>query len=57
MILMTIIMIFIIAGALLGLSVFGLASMGTLLVIGFKIGIGLVPFMLGVWLIRRALGI
>ena len=52
----TVAMIFIIAGVVLGLAAFGVASLGTLIAIGFKIGVVLVPCLIGVSLIKWALG-
>jgi len=48
--------LFIMAGVILGLAAFGVASLGTLIAIGFKIGVVLVPCLIGVSLIKWALG-
>ena len=39
----------------MGLAAFGVASLGTLVVLGFKIGVVLIPFMIGVSLIKWAI--
>ena len=47
--------IFVMAGVIVGLAAFGVASLGWLVVIGFKIGAVLIPFMIGVSLIKWAI--
>lgn len=42
-------------GVIMGLAAFGVASIGTLVVLGFKIGAVLIPFMIGVSLIKWAI--
>lgn len=49
-------LMFIIAGVVLGLAAFGFASLGALIAIGFKIGVVLIPLIVGFSLIRWALG-
>lgn len=53
---LTVAFLFIMAGVVLGLAAFGVASLGTLIVIGFKIGVVLVPCIIGVSLIKWAIG-
>ena len=52
---LTVAFIFIMAGVVLGLAAFGVASLGTLVVIGFKIGMVVIPLYLGFSLIRWGL--
>ena len=47
--------VFLIAGIILGLFVFGIGALGTILVWGFKIGLCAIPFMLGYFLVRALL--
>ena len=51
----TVAMIFIIAGVVLGLAAFGVASLGALIVIGFKIGVVAIPLIIGLSLVKWAL--
>lgn len=53
---LTVAFLFIMAGVVLGLAAFGVASLGTLIAIGFKIGVVLVPCIIGVSLIKWAIG-
>lgn len=52
---LTVAFLFIMAGVVLGLAAFGVASLGTLIVIGFKIGMVVIPLYLGFSLIRWGL--
>ena len=52
---LTVAFLFIMAGVVLGLAAFGVASLGTLVVIGFKIGMVVIPLYLGFSLIRWGL--
>lgn len=47
--------IFIIAGVVLGLAAFGVASLGWLITIGFKIGMVAIPCLIGLSLIKWAI--
>lgn len=47
--------IFIIAGVVLGLAACGVASLGALIVIGFKIGCAAIPLLVGFSLIKWGL--
>ena len=51
----TVAMIFIIAGVVLGLAAFGVASLGALITIGFKIGVVAIPLIIGLSLVKWAL--
>ena len=53
---LTIAMIFIMAGVIVGLAAFGVASVGARVVIGFKIGAVMIPLLIGVSLIKWAIG-
>ena len=53
---LTIAMIFIMAGVIVGLAAFGVASLGALVAIGFKIGAVMIPLLIGVSLIKWAIG-
>ena len=46
---------FLAAGIILGLLVFGLGAIGTVIVWGFKIGLCAIPFLLGCLLVRALL--
>lgn len=52
---LTIAFIFIMAGVVLGLAACGVASLGALVVIGFKIGVVVIPLYLGFSLIKWGL--
>lgn len=52
---MAIAFIFIMAGVIVGLAAFGVASLGWLVVIGFKIGAVVIPLLIGVSLIKWAI--
>lgn len=52
---LTIAMFFIMAGVIVGLAAFGVASLGALVAIGFKIGAVMIPLLIGVSLIKWAL--
>lgn len=47
--------IFVMAGVIVGLAAFGVASLGWLVVIGFKIGAVVIPLLIGVSLIKWAI--
>lgn len=47
--------IFVMAGIIIGLAAFGVASLGWLVVIGFKIGAIAIPLIIGVSLIKWAI--
>ena len=47
--------LFIMAGVVLGLAAFGVASLGTLIAIGFKIGVVAIPCLIGLSLIKWAI--
>ncbi len=47
--------IFIMAGVVVGLAAFGVASLGWLVVIGFKIGAVVIPLLIGVSLVKWAI--
>lgn len=47
--------IFIMAGIVVGLAAFGVASLGWLVVIGFKIGAVVIPLLIGVSLVKWAI--
>jgi len=47
--------IFIMAGIVVGLAAFGFASLGWLVVIGFKIGAVVIPLLIGVSLVKWAI--
>lgn len=47
--------IFIMAGVIVGLAAFGVATLGTLVVLGFKIGAVMIPLWIGVSLIKWAI--
>ena len=51
----TVAMIFIIAGVVLGLAAFGVASLGVLVTVGFKIGVVAIPLFIGLSLVKWAL--
>lgn len=53
---LSIAMIFIMAGVIVGLAAFGVASLGALVVIGFKIGAVMIPLLIGVSLVKWAIG-
>lgn len=53
---LTIAMFFIMAGVIVGLAAFGVASLGALVAIGFKIGAVVIPLLIGVSLIKWAIG-
>lgn len=46
---------FIMAGVIVGLAAFGVASLGALVAIGFKIGAVMIPLLIGVSLIKWAI--
>ena len=52
---LSIAMVFIMAGVIVGLATFGVASLGALVVIGFKIGAVMIPLLIGVSLVKRAI--
>lgn len=52
---LTIAFIFIMAGVIVGLAAFGVASLGWLVAVGFKIGVIAIPLLIGVSLIKWAL--
>lgn len=52
---LTIAMFFIMAGVIVGLAAFGVASLGALVAIGFKIGAVMIPLLIGVSLIKWAI--
>lgn len=53
---LTIAMFFIMAGVIVGLAAFGVASLGVLVAIGFKIGVVVIPLLIGISLIKWAIG-
>ena len=53
---LSIAMFFIMAGVIVGLAAFGVASLGALVAIGFKIGAVMIPLLIGVSLIKWAIG-
>ena len=53
---LSIAMFFIMAGVIVGLAAFGVASLGALIAIGFKIGAVMIPLLIGVSLIKWAIG-
>ena len=53
---LTIAMFFIMAGVIVGLAAFGVASLGALVAIGFKIGAVMIPLLIGISLIKWAIG-
>jgi hypothetical protein len=52
---LSIAMFFIMAGVIVGLAAFGVASLGALVAIGFKIGAVMIPLLIGISLIKWAL--
>lgn len=52
---LSIAMFFIMAGVIIGLAAFGVASLGALVAIGFKIGAVVIPLLIGVSLIKWAI--
>lgn len=53
---LSIAMFFIMAGVIVGLAAFGVASLGVLVAIGFKIGVVVIPLLIGISLIKWAIG-
>ena len=51
----TVAMIFIIAGVVLGLAAFGVASLGVLVTVGFKIGVAVIPLIIGLSIAKWAI--
>lgn len=47
--------VFLMAGIILGLFVFGIGAIGTVIIWGFKIGLCAIPFLLGFLLVRMLL--
>lgn len=52
---LSIAMFFIMAGVIVGLAAFGVASLGALVAIGFKIGAVMIPLLIGFSLIKWAI--
>lgn len=52
---LSIAMFFIMAGVIVGLAAFGVASLGALVAIGFKIGAVVIPLLIGISLIKWAI--